>query len=113
MDITSYADKGALVIQPQMSRLDMERAPAFQEEMKNIVGDTHRSLVLDMQKVSFVDSSGLTCIVALFKSIVARDGTLAICGLSGSVANVFKLTRLDRVMKLYPSLEEAVACATA
>ncbi len=66
------------------------------------------SLVIDLAKVPYMDSSGLGMMVTVLKNINKRQGTLRIIGLNGDLKNIFSLTRLDKVFNLYGSLEEAL-----
>ena len=66
-------------------------------------------LVCDLTEVGFLDSSGLSALVSGLKAARERGGFLKLAGLNEQVAKIFKLTMLDRVFELHPSVEAALA----
>lgn len=90
------------------SRIVAESAPRFKHQLVNYISDGNRSIVLDLQGVSFIDSSGLGALVSSLK-VMGREGDLVLCGTGGTVVSMFKLTRMDKVFRMYTTREEAVA----
>ncbi len=68
-------------------------------------------IVLDISNVNFIDSSGLGAIVSSLKQLGGK-GDLAICGINESILSLFRLTRMDRVLKIFSEKEEAVSQLT-
>jgi anti-sigma B factor antagonist len=98
--------RGALVARPTSSRLDAFAAPTFRSELVAVARG--RSLVvLTMEHVSFVDSSGLGSIVSVLKSL-AEGGQLRLVGVGDSLAALLRLTRLDRVFSSYATIDDAI-----
>lgn len=89
------------------SRLIAANAPAFRKEILDLVDEGHSRLIVDLGGVSFIDSTGLGALVALFKHIGMR-GDLAVAGLTPPVAQMFKLTRMDRVFRIFPTVEASL-----
>ena len=90
------------------ARIAADVAPQFKARLAGYLSSGHRTIVLDLSAVTFIDSSGLGALISSLKAI-GGDGQLAICGARGTVASMFKLTRMDKVLKLYATSEEAVA----
>ena len=65
-------------------------------------------VILDLSEVKFIDSSGLGAIVAAMKQL-GQGRKLDLAGLTPMVDKVFRLTRMDTVFDLYPSLPDAQA----
>ena len=65
-------------------------------------------IVLDMSDVTFIDSSGLGALIASLK-IIGDDGELVLCGARDTVESMFKLTRMNKVFRMFGSPEEAVS----
>jgi anti-sigma B factor antagonist len=57
-------------------------------------------MMLDMGKVTFVDSQGLALLIALHRACAAQGSKLTLRGASPHVSNLIKLTRLDRFIEL-------------
>jgi anti-sigma B factor antagonist len=83
-------------------------AEAFRAAAEAAIGEA-RHVVLDMRPVEFVDSSGLSVLMALERTQRRRDGGLRLAGLQRQVWTVFEVTRLYRRFEVYDTLAEAVA----
>lgn len=90
------------------TRIDAEVADDFRAEITQIAQRGNRRLLLDLSEVAFVDSTGLGAIVASFKQL-GPDGDLAICGAQDSVGSLFRLTRIDKVFRIFATPDEAIA----
>ncbi|MAC77396.1 MAG: anti-anti-sigma factor [Rhodobacteraceae bacterium] len=104
-------DMGAArVVVVESDRIDAARAIRFKDEMREAMGEDPDRIVLDLSKVAFIDSSGLGAIVASMKQL-DPGRRLDLAGLTPTVDKVFRLTRMDTVFALYPSVEDALAAA--
>jgi len=86
-------------------RLDANIAP----ELKQVVGEvidngTHR-IMLDLQSVQFMDSSGLGAVISSFK-LTGQKGEFVICNMNEAVKEIFTLTHMDRLFEIYPNVDE-------
>lgn len=97
-----------LVVQMVDKRLDAKVAVEFKEQMNSIIDNGNHSLVIALQNVDFIDSSGLGAIVCGLKAL-GRKGDMVICGTNDSVQSLFRLTRMDKVFRIFTTEEEAVA----
>ncbi len=88
--------------------LEASNVEPFREEMANLVEGTTR-LLIDMGNVNFLDSSGLGALVAIWRSVSAKDGEVKLCRISPMVRTVFELTRIHRIFEIYDTEEEALA----
>jgi anti-sigma B factor antagonist len=80
----------------------------FRETMASLVENTTK-LLIDIGNITFLDSSGLGALVAIWKSISSKNGELKLCRISPSVRTVFELTRIHRILEIYDTEEEALA----
>lgn len=87
-----------------------ELAPV-REAVKERIADNKevKKLIIDMEKVGFIDSSGIGFIISTFKKIRSRSGRFALSGLRGIVEESFRTTGIDRVIDIYDTLGEAIA----
>jgi anti-sigma B factor antagonist len=86
--------------------VDLSTAPTLRARIDDVVVGGSRRLVVDLTGVGFMDSSGLSALVAGMKGMRAAGGELAIvCG-TESILKVFTVTGLDRVMTIRPSVTE-------
>jgi anti-sigma B factor antagonist len=96
------------VVVPRLKRLDASVAPAFRQEVVQLVQSGERRLVVDLTGVDFLDSSGLGALVSILKALGAQ-GALAVCGARGPVLSLFKLTRMDKVFPIDADRASALA----
>lgn len=107
MNLTSTTAGDKRVVTVQDRRIDAAVALSFKDRMRAETENGPDVVVLDLQNVDFVDSSGLGAIVASMKAM-GKERTLALVGLTPTVEKVFRLTRMDKVFPLYPSLDDAL-----
>ena len=93
-------------------RIDAASAIQFKERMRDITATGTQRVVLDLARVQFLDSSGLGAIVAV-KKLLGPDRAMDLSGLTPTVEKVFRLTRMDSIFTIHPSLEVAVAHAAS
>ena len=100
MDITTSQAGPALVIAVNDSRIDAAVAIEFKEAVRSAAEAGGDPVILDLSKVSFLDSSGLGAVVAVMK-LLAPERRLELAGLTAPVAKVFRLTRMDTVFTIH------------
>jgi anti-sigma B factor antagonist len=105
--IESRTEERGLVMKLTISRLDAAVAPKFREIVLRDVG-AQPTLVLDLSEVSFVDSTGLGCIVAVLKRL-PPGGSLRLVGVHERVVAILRLTRLENVFKRFATVHDALA----
>lgn len=71
-----------------------------------------KGLLIDFSKLRFIDSSGIGLIVTLFKSMQQEKRRFAIAGLNERNREIFAMTRLDKILSIHPSVEEALKLFT-
>jgi anti-anti-sigma factor len=72
-----------------------------------LLRDGQASVVLDLSKLSKLDSGGLGKIVNCFSRLKTAGGALCLAGTTGMIDGVLKLAHADRFLKSYPSAREA------
>ena len=94
-------------ITPAFDRLDAAAAPQFKGELEASLPDGSSRVLLDLHKVSFVDSTGLGALVGLLKRL-GGSGKIAVVGANPAVRRLFQLTRLEELFNLSESEEDAL-----
>ena len=89
------------------SRMDASVAPEFRKRVIELCMTPGVELILDMNQVTFIDSSALGALVGCYKAVISCNGSFALCGVSGAVLELLKLTRLESVFPCYPSIDDA------
>ena len=103
MEIESEVVDDILVLAIRESRIDAAGAVAFKEQMRELMENHDGRFLIDMERVEFLDSSGLGALVAVMKMLGSgRRLELANCGLT--VRKVLALTKMDKVFVLHEAL---------
>jgi len=97
-----------IVLEVLESRLGADKAVAFKDAIGRHLAGGAVSIVLDLSKVEFIDSSGLGAILSVLKRM-PKGCELILCGTTDPVTSMFKLTRLDRVFTMKRTVDEAVS----
>jgi len=110
MDIAASRAGQALVLAVRDSRIDASVAIEFKESVRVEAEAPGDPVILDLSRVTFLDSSGLGAVVAVMK-LLAPERKLELAGLTGPVAKVFRLTRMDTVFTIHPQPPGALQAA--
>ena len=81
----------------------------FQTEIKSLIADGHVDVLLNLSKVSWVNSTGLGILVSAFHTLKKNGGRLKICNVSDRIDNILNVTQLKLVFETFENCEEAVA----
>jgi anti-sigma B factor antagonist len=101
-------DGVAVVIAP--AEIDVANAGALRDAITS-AGTSRAAIVVDMTATEFCDSSGLSVLVWAHKRARADGGELRLVMGSPAVYRVFKVTAVDRVLRIFTGLPEAVAAS--
>ncbi len=99
---------GVIVLRPE-GRLDLATAGELKERVAATVSGSQARLVIDLADVSFIDSSGLGALISGLKSARLAGGDLRIANPGEQARLILQLTALERVIRPYPTLEEALS----
>ena len=107
MEVSARIEEQMQVVSILESRIDAAVALEFKEAMRRATAEGPETVVLDLGRVDFIDSSGLGAIVATMKHL-APTRKLVLAGLTPAVDKVFRLTRMDSVFRMFTSMEAAM-----
>ena len=87
--------------------IDLSTAPAFEAAIAGALDDDPPVLVIELSEVSFMASVGLRILVATHQK-VSESAQMAIVANNPATSRPIQLTGLDKIMSLYPTLDEAL-----
>ena len=85
----------------------------LRETVQRALATGARKIVLDMSKVTKLDSSGIGELISAYASVTHRGGAMAIAGLSSRLATVLQVTQLVGILELHDTVAEAGAALQA
>lgn len=104
MDLTidvQTAERSATVT--LLGDLDVAGVDEFRRMVDDLLRDGHVELVLDLNKLGFLDSSGLGALISARRRTYAAGGGLTLVCDDNQVLRVLEITNLDRVFRIVPS----------
>jgi len=75
--------------------------------VEKLVQDGKKKVIVDLTKVSYVDSSGIGILVGSFGHCKRGGGVMRLTGVRDNILKIMKVTRVDQVLHVDASLEEA------
>ena len=111
MDLAPRRFADTVVVVPA-GRVDSSTSDALQTALAPHLGrcaaDGDR-IVLDLSRLDYMSSSGLRVLIIAAKQAKAQGGTSVACSPQPVIAEVFHITRLNKVIEILPTLEHALA----
>lgn len=88
--------------------IDSRNASDFQTALEGFVDDADEAVVLSCEELFYISSAGLRAVLMVARGIRSRRKAFAMCALAGPVRRTFAITGLDRIIRMYPTREDAM-----
>ena len=93
--------------------IDFHTSPELRGQLLKVVEKQASRVLVDLKRVSYIDSSGLATFVEALQKMKRVNGQLVLAGLAAAVKSVFEIAKLDSVFLLASSEEEGMKLLTA
>ncbi|MEA3186433.1 MAG: anti-sigma factor antagonist [Chthoniobacter sp.] len=104
MATVSHPEPNVLALEGE---IDLHESPTIREAFTSLIEQKQQQIVVDLNGVNYIDSSGLAVLIDAMQRIQAYGGKFALYGLRESVRTVFEIARLDQVFRIFP--DKAIA----
>jgi anti-sigma B factor antagonist len=104
-----HYDKDGIEIVDVEGEIDIYTAPRLRELLIDLVSKNNYQIVVNLEKVGFLDSTGLGVLVGGLKRVRAHDGSLDLVCTREQILNIFRITGLTKVFGLYETVDQAIA----
>ena len=91
--------------------IDVYTAPKLRDKITELVGAGVYQILIDMENVEFLDSTGLGVLVGGLKKVRAHDGTLELICTQERLLKIFRITGLAKVFVIHESAEGALSAS--
>ena len=108
MDIKTKKENENTVISLR-GEIDLYNAPEIRELVEKLITEKQVHIVIDMEEVTYIDSSGIGALISSLNNLKKKNGSLKITNITGSVRKVFELTKLSSFFDIYESIPEALS----
>ena len=102
-----------IVVLAPAGRLDITTAWQFRLKLQESISKVSPNLVVNLSQVNFIDSSGLTSLVAGMRDADKAKGSFRICNVHPEAKLVFEVTMMDSVFAIFDTEEEALNGVTS
>ncbi len=89
-------------------RLTSFEAQAFREAIHGLISRGHRNIILNLNGLEYLDSSGIGELVRNYLSVVKKGGAMKVVGLAPKVEEILKVTQLYQVFPEFPDEASAL-----
>lgn len=89
--------------------IDVYTAPRLRDKITELVNTGHHALIIDMEAVEFLDSTGLGVLVGGLKKVRAEDGSMSLVCSQDRLLKIFRITGLAKVFTIHASESDALS----
>lgn len=112
MDLTiDVQDKEGFAIVNVVGEVDVFTAPKLREQLIALVDSGQNNIIVGLEGVDFLDSTGLGVLVAGLKRVKSRNGSLSVVCTKDRILKIFRITGLTKVFPIHDSAEAAISGA--
>jgi anti-sigma B factor antagonist len=108
-----HHSKDGIEIVDVEGEIDVYTAPRLRELLIELVNNRFYQLVVNMEKVEFLDSTGLGVLVGGLKRVRAHDGSLDLVCTQERILKIFRITGLTKVFGIHDTVDEAITARRA
>jgi anti-sigma B factor antagonist len=98
---------GGEEVLPLEGEIDLHVSPVISASLNEMIAKKPKQLVVDLSKVTYIDSSGLAVLIEAMQKVEKDGGKFAIVGMQETVRSIFDIARLDQVFRIFPDLDAA------
>jgi anti-sigma B factor antagonist len=110
MDLGFEVDqRGRYTVLSVRGEVDVYTAPRLRERLIELVSQGSHQVVVDLEGVDFLDSTGLGVLVGGLKRLRSHDGDMILVCTQPRILKVFEITGLTKVFSIHDSVESATA----
>lgn len=102
-------EKNGIAVFELEGDIDINTSPEVKKSFDGIIKAKKNKLVINLQGVNYVDSSGLATLVEILKNLRSYGGKLKLINLSSKVKGLFEITKLDKLFDIRSDEEEALS----
>ena len=96
---------------PLEGEIDLHVSPRVATELRALIKDKPEKLVIDLSKVTYIDSSGLAVLIDGMQNVEAYGGKLYLVGMQEDVRIMFEMSRLDQEFRIRRNVADALAAS--
>jgi anti-sigma B factor antagonist len=105
----STRSEGVHTIVELVGELDVTTMPRLRDRLAGLIADGHHHLVVDLQGVDFLDSTGLGVLLGGLRRVHPHNGSFQLVCTNDRILNVFRITGLVNIFSIHASVRDAIS----
>ena len=107
MEIEVQEKEGYHIVTP-VGELDVYTVPLFRKVVLKLEGDRRHDLILDLTRLTFIDSSGIGSLIEIYQKVQTVEGELAYVIDNPRILKILRLVELNKILRVFPNLGRAL-----
>jgi len=101
--------KNGLTVCHIEGEIDINSSPGIKKSFDKVLSSKAPKIIVNLSKVTYVDSSGLATLVEILKNMRSYGGRLRLTNLSSKVKSLFEITKLEKLFEIMTDEQEAIS----
>src|SRR5215470_2005951 len=101
-------DRDPPTVLPLKGEIDLHVFPEITASLDALIEKKPRHLVVDVSGVTYIDSAGLAALIVAMQKVEAYGGQFSLAGFQTTVHSIFRMSRLDRIFRIFPDVDAAL-----
>ena len=100
-------------VMPLEGDIDLHVSPVVTEALNAMIKKKPERIVIDLSRVTYIDSAGIAVLILAMQEVEAYGGKFFLSGLQETLRSIFETSRLERVFRIFPDVDAALAARGA
>jgi anti-sigma B factor antagonist len=100
-------------VMPLEGDIDLHVSPVVTEALNAMIKKKPERIVIDLSRVTYIDSAGIAVLILAMQEVEAYGGKFFLSGLQETLRSIFETSRLERVFRIFPDVDAALAASGA
>ena len=96
---------------PLEGDIDLHVSPTVTESLNAMIKKKPKRIVIDLSRATYIDSSGIAVLILAMQEVEAYGGKFLLTGLQETLRSIFETSRLERVFRIFPDVDAALAAS--
>jgi anti-sigma B factor antagonist len=105
--VISIENEGSSCMMALDGEVDVYTSSRLRQALNEAIDKGCGNVVVDLQELGFIDSSGLGVLVSALRRLKENGGTLRLVCTKESILKIFRITGLDKVFPIFSTVAEA------
>jgi anti-sigma B factor antagonist len=101
-------NRDEVVVIDIIGELDLYNTPELITPVMNIINSEKRPLIFNLEKLEYIDSSGIGAFVQFFTQLKKKKRTFCFTNIQGNVERILRLTSLNNLLPIESTMQEAI-----